>query len=334
MSPTLHDVARVAGVSSKTVSNVVNGRPHVRPETRIKVERAIEKLGYRPNLTAKQLKYGRSGFWTLAIPQIDSPYFAELAARFTSAAKHSGYILLLDVTESDPATERAVLAGTQPQGTDGLIFSPLSLQLDEIEHRSDDTPIVFLGECDTPDNVDHVQVDSFEASLAVTNHLIDLGGSRVAAIGVQPNRGTSTPRLAGYREALERRGLASHPEWEATVEQYERLDGQRAMEQLLNLSPRPDAVFCFNDEMAIGALRACRHAGVDVPRDVLIAGFDDVAEASFCAPSLTTVSPDIDRLVEETVRLLVTRIEGTRDTAERVNIPWRLTVRESTAGSP
>lgn len=332
MAPTLRDVAQRAGVSTKTVSNVLNGHPHVRASTRERVEQAIESLGYRPNLTARQLKFGRSGFWTLAIPQIDSPYFAELAARFTDAATRRGYVLLLDVTRSDPATERAVLSGTQPQGIDGLIFSPLSLKVEEIEARTDDTPVVFLGECDTPHHFDHVQVDSFEASFAMTSHLIESGRTRIAAIGVQPNRGTSTPRLAGYREALRYHGLPQRTAWEIGVERYEWSDGQLAMTRLLQLPDRPEAVFCFNDEMAIGALRACRTHGLDVPGDIAVAGFDDIAEASFSAPSLTTVAPDLDRLVDETVRLLVSRVEGTRDIAERVIVPWRLVIRESTAG--
>lgn len=330
MPATLKDVAALAGVSIKTASNVVNDRPHIRPATRERVEQAIATLGYRPNLMARQLKNGRAGFLALAIPQVDWPYFAELAERFTHAAAKAGYILLLEATRAEAEAERALLSGAGPHQVAGLVFSPLSLTADEIAQRTDPTPLVLLGERAVPPGVDHVALDSVAAARAMTEHLLGLGRRRIAVIGYRSERGTSSVRMEGYLAALRAAGVERRPEYEIDVRAYERQEGLDAMRRLLELPEPPDAVFCFNDLMAIGALRACREAGVRVPEDVAVAGFDDIAEAEFCNPALTSVSPDMDHLTTETVRLLVGRIEGTREGSERVDVPWRIVVRAST----
>lgn len=332
MAATLRDVALLAGVSPKTASNVINDRPHVKPTTRAKVEAAIEALNYKPNLTARQLKYGRSGFLNLAIPQIDWPYFAEVAARLTDAATEAGYVLLLDVTRAEVRAERALMSGVQPSKVDGLIFSPLALTADEIAGRSDTTPMVLLGERAVPPGHDHVSVDSVAAAKAMTEHLIGLGRERIAAIGYMSNSGTGSVRMAGYHAALAEAGRRRRPEYEIGVSNYLRIEGKIAMKRLLALADRPDAVFCFNDLMAIGALQACREAGVRVPEDIAIAGFDNIAESQFTAPTLTTVAPDLGALTRETLRLLLGRIQGVRTEAESVQVPWRIVVRESTGG--
>lgn len=332
MGATLRDVAALAGVSPKTASNVVNNRPHVRPATRANVERAIKQLGYRPNLTARGLKSGRSGFLNLAVPQIDMPYFAELSARLTEAASEAGFILLLDVTRANAQTERDLLDGIAPHKVDGLIFSPLAVSADAIVARRDDTPLVLLGERAVPAGYDHVAVDSVAAAQAMTEHLIKLGRSRIAVIGYESAEGTASVRLRGYHLALQAAGLSIRPDYEVGVRRYERAEGYEAMLALLHLPDPPDAVFCFNDLMAIGALRACRETGIRVPWDIAIAGFDNIAETEYCEPRLTTVAPDLDFLTHETLRLLITRINGERTEVEQVQVPWSIKVRESTLG--
>ncbi len=332
MAVRLRDVAERAGVSIRTASNVVNDYEHVRPETRAKVQAAIDELGYRPNLSAKQLKYGRSGFLALAIPQIDSPYFAELAQKFTAAAAERGWIAIMDVTGGTAEQERIVLSGMQSHMVDGLLFSPLAVKAEDFAHRRDTTPLVLLGERAVPDGYDHVAVDSVAASRTMVDHLLGLGRRRIAAIGYEAFDGTASVRVQGYRDALAAAGVPFDPALTVGVAAYAREEGRRAMQQLLALPQPPDAVFCFNDLMAIGALQACRLAGVRVPEDVAVAGFDNISEAEFTDPPLTTIAPDLDALARESMRLLLGRIDGTRsgETAEDVEIPWRLVVRGST----
>ena len=328
MAVRLQDVAREAGVSIKTVSNVVNNRPVVRPATRKRVEAAIEALGYRPNATARQLRYGRSGFLALVVPQIDSPYFSTLANAFTQKALQRGWVTLLESTQGSREAELAVLAGQQSHLVDGIAFSPLSLSPADVRNRTDATPMVLLGERGIPDGFPHVAVDSVAAASAVVSHLIRAGRSRIAAIGVESVQGTASVRLAGYRSALATAGLPERPEYIVGVSEYTRSAGRDAMGELLRLPEPPDAVFCFNDVMAIGALRACSEAGVEVPSQVAVAGFDDIPEGEFSTPSLTTVRPDLDTLVEGMLDNLLGQVQG-RDERPTAPVGWELVVRES-----
>ncbi len=332
MAVRLRDVAERAGVSVKTASNVINNYPHIKTSTRERVEAAIRELRYRPNESARQLKHGRSGFLALAVPQMDAPYFAELASRLSVEASKSGYILLLDVTGASPDAERIVLDGVRSHVIDGLIFSPLALSAREIAARADDLPMVLLGERAAPAGYDRVAVDSVTAARAMTEHLLGLGRRRVAAIGRESFRGTASVRLRGYKQALAAAGVGYDPELVKGVAEYQRSDGKVAMEELLALDQPPDAVFCFNDLMAVGALRACFEAGVRVPEDVAVAGFDDIAEGQFSIPTLTTVAADLDVLAREAIRLLIHRIQKIPESPERPTVPWRLQLRESTMG--
>ncbi len=330
MAVILRDVAERAGVSIKTASNVINNYKHVRPATREKVEAAIAELGYRPNLSARQLKYGRSGFVALALPYVNSPYFAELASRFSAAAAQTGFIPLLDITDGDIVAERHVLSGVQTHMIDAVVFSPLTVTADEIAARSDTTPMVLLGERGIPDGYDHVAVDSVAAAEAMTEHLISLGRRRIAAIGRESAQGTASVRLDGYLTALESHGIAVDESLIIGVDNYERSAGYGAMQHLLRLEEPPDAVFAFNDLLALGALRACADAGVAVPGDVAVAGFDDITEGHYSHPRLTTVSPDVPFLIDEVLRLLRGLITEPERDVEDVVVPWRLKIREST----
>lgn len=331
MAVRLRDVAELAGVSLKTVSNVVNDRPVVHPETRSRVEEAIRQLGYRPNATARQLRYGRSGFLALVVPKIDSPYFATLADVFTQQALKRGWVTLLETTNGDPDAERAVLAGRQSHLVDGIAFSPLSLSPAEFRQRADTTPMVLLGERGIPDEFPHAAVDSVEAAEAVVEHLIRTGRTRIAAIGVETKQGTASVRLAGYRRALAHAGIPEQPDYVVGVSEYSRDAGKEAMTALLQLPTPPDAVFCFNDLMAIGALRACAEATVRVPTDVAVAGFDDIPEGRFSTPTLTTVRPDLESLVTQVLDKLLAQVRGL-DPVQASRIDWELIVRESSAG--
>lgn len=332
MAIRLKDVAERAGVSVKTASNVINDYPHIRPATRARVQAAIDELRYRPNLSARRLKHGRAGFLALALPRLNEPYFAELAATLSSEAMRRGYILLLDATEGLSEAEQLVLDGMRSHVIDGVVFSPLALVAEQIAARRDVLPMVLLGERATPPGYDHVSVDSVAAADAVTSHLIWLGRGRIGAIGHEPSEGTASVRSRGYRAALDRAGVPYDPDLVVGVRAWSREEGRRAMQRLLALPEPPDAVFCFSDLMAIGAVRACHEAGVRVPEDIAVAGFDDIDETRYSTPTITTISPDMTLLSREVLRLLIDRIEGERTEAESVSVPWTLQIRESTVG--
>lgn len=336
----LRHVAALAGVSIKTVSNVINGRPHVTPETKSRVEEAVRQLGYRPNLNARALRSGRSGVIALALPTLDAPYFAEIAHSVVRAAASRHWTVFIDETDGDPTRELDVIRGLGPHLIDGLIFSPLSLGPAEITSQRDARPLVMLGERCLDGTTDHVVVDNVAAAQIATQHLIDIGRRRIAAIGDQPRVPTDTARLrlAGYRAALAEAGLPAESKLVTQPVAYTREEGARLMDELLDLDHPPDAVFCFNDLLAIGAMYAIRGRGLRVPDDIAVVGFDDIAEGRFSNPSLTTIAPDKDALGEKAVSLLERRLSsgtnsgGDQPAAEEVILGAELVVRESTGG--
>src|ERR687888_1499957 len=281
----LKDVAERAGVSIKTVSNVVNGYLHVRADTRDRVERAIRELQYRPNLSARSLRAARSGVVALALPELDVPYFAELARHIVAAAETRGWTVLIDQTEGSRERERIVVDGIRRELIDGLIFSPLALTASDLAERSDATPMVLLGERIGGDDLvaDHVVVDNVAAARTAVTHLVDLGRRRIAAIGAQriASGVTARLRLRGYRAALRKAGLPQDPSLVRQADAYHRADGAAAMAALLELPEPPDAVFCFNDLLALGALRTLLQRGVRVPEDVALVGFDDIEDGRY-----------------------------------------------------
>ena len=333
----LKDVAARAGVSIKTVSNVVNGYAHVREETRRRVEQAIAELQYRPNLSARSLRAARSGVVALALPELDAPYFAELARHIVAAAEKRGWTVLIDQTEGTRDRERIVADGIRSELIDGLIFSPLALTASDLAKRSDATPMVLLGERIGGENLiaDHVVVDNVTAAQQATEHLIQLGRRRIAAIGAQPGIAagvTARLRLRGYRQALRRAGLPVDESLIRPAMAYHRADGAAAMAELLRLEQPPDAVFCFNDLLALGALRTLLRHGVRVPDDIALVGFDDIEDGRYATPTLTTIKPDKEQIGQLAVDLLADRLAGDRSAPRELLARHELVVRESTTG--
>ncbi|MFC0007238.1 LacI family DNA-binding transcriptional regulator [Micromonospora siamensis] len=328
----LKDVAERAGVSVKTVSNVVNGYLHVKPDTRARVEEAIAELNYRPNLSARNLRKGRTGVIALAVPELDIPYFAELARHVVAAAADHGWTVLIDQTGGRREQERVAAAGIGDHMIDGLIFSPLALTADDLAGL-DGLPTVLLGERVDHGPADHVAIDNVTAAREMTAHLIGLGRRRIAAIGAQrtPEGASARLRLAGYTTALAEAGIDYDERLVAPASVWHRADGAAAMRQLLASGVRPDAVFCFNDTLALGALRALHEAGLKVPDDVAVAGFDDIEDGRFSVPTLTTVSPDKEQIARLAVELLAGRLATDREAPPReLTAPHHLTPREST----
>ncbi|MEY9964968.1 DNA-binding LacI/PurR family transcriptional regulator [Streptacidiphilus sp. MAP12-16] len=332
VAPRLKDVAEAAGVSVKTVSNVVNGSVQVAEETRARVQRAIDVLGYQPNVTARRLRTGRSGVIALAFPELPSPYFAELAVEVIAAARRHRCTVLMDDTGGDPAAELRIASGLGDPMIDGVILSPLGLDQAELLARGRQIPLVLLGEADLGPVADRVHIDNVSAARDITRHLVEQGHRRIGAIGWQDPypRATAQQRLLGYTQALEEAGQPVDASLFPPVRAYFRPDGAAAMRRLLKLPERPDAVFCFNDLLALGAMRAAHEAGLRIPEDIALAGFDDVEEAEYAIPSLTTVAPDKRRIAELAVNCLLERVENVYDGPSRMITPgYRIVVRES-----
>ncbi len=341
--PRIKDVAARAGVSEKTVSNVINDYAHVSDRTRRAVREAIDELGYRVNLAGRHLRRGHTGIIALVVPELDIPYFAELANRVIAEAERTGLTVLVHRTRADRQHELAALDGFGSDFADGVILSPLALTAEDLKglhERRGSLPAVLLGERVEPGYADHVAIDNVRAAREATEHLLGLGRRRVLVVGGRdrPGPGTAEARTLGYRTALAAAGLPTDAEAVLPVLEFRSPDGAAAIGGLLDAArrdgaERPDALLCLNDQLALGALRALHDRGVRVPEDVAVVGFDDVEGGRFSVPTLTTVSPDKQALAAVAVELLTARIaeSGTPATPpqERV-VPHRLIVREST----
>jgi DNA-binding LacI/PurR family transcriptional regulator len=329
-------VARVAGVSFKTVSNVINNHPHVRDTTRAKVEQAIQELGYRPNLTARSLRSGHTGAITLALPQLSLPYFAELADAVIEAAAKHGLVVLIEQTGADRGRELEVMASPRLKMSDGLIFSPLALGQEDVDLIKADVPIVLLGERIFGSASDHVTMQNVTAARAATEHLLDLGRKRIAVVGAHEGEviGSAGLRLRGYREALEARGIPYDDGIVAYVVDWHRSNGAAAMHDLLDRGATFDAVFGLNDTLAQGAVRVLQEAGFRVPADIAVIGFDDLDETRYTLPTLSSVDPGRTEIAETAIRMLLERIKDPQGTPPReIETAFKVVARESTVGA-
>jgi DNA-binding LacI/PurR family transcriptional regulator len=333
---TLRDVADRAQVSIRTVSNVVSGYTHVSEKMRQRVLDAIEQLDYRPNPVARTLRTGRTGMLALVVPEIDVPYFSELARDVITAAAEFGYRVMIDQTAHDHERERDLLTGAnRTMLFDGILFSPLVTR-QELEQMPGRTtmPLVLLGEHEFDGRYDHVAIDNERAAHDATRHLLDLGATRIAAIGAQPDEDYTTPqqRTAGYEAALREAGIEPDPQLMQPAAHYRRADGYAAAQTLLALPDRPQAIFCYSDLLAMGALRAVFDAGLRVPEDVAIIGIDDIEEGRYSRPSLSTVSLDTPFIAHHAVARIIARIDDPDVPAEEVVAPHVVLPRESTLG--
>ncbi|MFB4426483.1 LacI family DNA-binding transcriptional regulator [Streptomyces sp. QL37] len=345
--PRIKDVARHAGVSEKTVSNVINDYVHVSERTRRVVQESIEHLGYRVNLAGRHLRKGRTGIIALVVPELDVPYFAELARHVIREAEQLSLTVLIHQSGADREHELAALAGFGSDFVDGIILSPLALTADDVRQRAGAPPTVLLGEL-LEEGADHVAIDNEKAARQATEHLIALGRRNILAVGGHeaPGLGTAEARTRGYLAALAEEGLTRHPDALLAVDDFRMPAGARAVSRALDAGLRPDGLLCLNDQLALGALRALHEHGLRVPEDVAVIGFDDVEGGRFSVPTLSTVAPDKAAVARVAVQLLHHRIEesavlppptddpgspGVQEPQDRV-VAHRLVLRESTEG--
>ncbi|MEY9852286.1 DNA-binding LacI/PurR family transcriptional regulator [Leifsonia sp. EB41] len=335
MPATLRDVADRAQVSVRTVSNVVSGYEHVSEKMRTRVMRAIDDLGYVPNPIARTLRTGKTGLLSLVVPEIDVPYFSELARAVIDEADALGFQVMIDQTGHDHDRERQLLRGGGRRNLfDGMLFAPLATrdELDDIE-ASEELPIILLGEHAFDGRFDHVAIDNIQAAHDATAHLLESGRTRIAAIGAQPKEEYATPlqRTKGFQLALEEHGRQPVKALQMTAPHYGRADGYAAAAALIAQDRRPDAIFCYSDLLAMGAVRAVFDAGLRVPEDIAVIGIDDIEEGRFSRPSLSTVSLDIPFIARTAVTRLAARIDDPAVAAQEFIAPHQLIPRESTA---
>lgn len=317
---TIKDVAREAGVSFKTVSNVLNDTGSMREETRQRVRRAIDRLGYTVNVSAKSLRTGSTGLIGLAIFGFSQPFAPYLADQVIEYARRHDYGVIVDTYGQQGQGLLPVLRQASRLGADGwMVFADRPFE-DGGTLLEQSYPLVMAGDYLSYDRVDQVTMPNVEGLRYATGRLLDSGCRRIALFGadgghhdhgsyMRATEGTQALRVRGYLEAFEERGL--HADMDMLYSRPLVADGgAHAVDDMISRGELPDAIVCLNDAMALGALHGLQIHGIRVPKDIQVIGFDNVPESSFSNPALTTIDPDVGDYAAHAVDMLIERIEG------------------------
>ena len=327
----IRDVASHAGVSIATVSRTINSVPTVDKELAARVWRSIAELNYFPNTQARALVSGKSRLMGLLISEITNPFFPELIQGFEEIASEHSYETLIGSTNYDTRRMELCIRRMIERHVEGVAVMTFGIEgplLGELVSRN--IPMVFVDAAITGTKAAVLQVDYQQGFKEAVRHLADLGHTRMAFITGPMVQRTCELRQQAFEDALKLCGLDVRPEW--IVEgNHSLLGGMAAMEKLLKQRERPTAVLCSNDLTAIGVLRTLASAGISVPGDVSVVGFDDIDLTQFVFPPLTSIRMSRSDLARGAFSLLRAQVEGTEVTPQRrAMVPTSLTVREST----
>lgn len=324
------DVAQRAGVSVATVSRVLNGHTNVREVTREKVRAAVASSGYRINELARNLRTAESRLLLTMVPDFGNPFYAAIVRGIDSVARQNGYFMLLCDTGADPLRERSYFDLLRGRRADGAIcLDPAAVQKALAEEAST-LPWVACCEFDPAAGVPYVGIDNHRAAGDVVRYLLGKGHRRIALINSGQGYLYGRQRLAGYRDALHDAGIEADPAWLIELDSLDYDAGEDAAARLAALgATRPTAVFAVSDTLAIGVMNGLRGAGLAVPDDVAVVGFDDIAVAAHVDPPLTTVSQPMQQLGESAAELLLKRLRDPRADVPGVLLPHRLIQRGS-----
>ena len=324
---TIREIAAAAGVSTATVSRVVNGGVGVEPGLAKRVQGVIDDFGYTPNLVARGLRTQATKVIALVIADIENPFFTSVCRGVEDAARRHDFSVMLCNTDESATKEAGYLEILAAQSVAGVIISAASTASDVTSLTSRGISVVAIGRKLGPE-IDCVRTDSYAGARNATRHLLEYGAHRVACITGPHGVATAEERLEGYREAMENSRITLDPE---LIEYANfREDGSyRATRRMLSLPNPPDAIFVANNRMLVGALRACREAGVEIPNQVSLVGFDDLPWADLTTPSITTLRQPTYEIGAAAARLLVERLQGNREPGREIVFQPELVVRES-----
>lgn len=335
VGPTIKQVAALAGVSTATVSRALAGAANVSPKLAARIESAVAELGYSSNVIASSLRRNRTDTIGMVVPDISNPFFTALIQHVDHALAQRGWQMLLCDSQSDVDVEAKRLNSLITRRVDGVIISPTN----EIESAaavrsaSARTPVVQVDRLARDTDTDWVGIDDEFAQSLIVTHLRELGVRSAAFVSSELTNSSTELRRAGFLKHAAMRQITVLPEW-IELGDYTVQWGQEAARRILGGPPRPDAIVCADDLIALGVLQACRELDVEVPTDLVVIGFDDIPFAALSTPPLTTIVQPLSAIATEGVRLLAQAIEGTSaHQPMRTSLGSTLVVRESSVAT-
>jgi LacI family transcriptional regulator, galactose operon repressor len=332
--PTIHEVAKRAGVGSITVSRVVNNSGYISPKTRERVEKAIAELGYVPNTLARSLRSRRTNTVGLMVTDITNPFFTTLARGVEDAANEAGYTVIFCNTDESVVKEEKYLNVLLQKQVDGLLLVPSQSRASAIQQiQKHGTPVVVVDRRIPGGNVDTVRCDSVDGAYQIMKYLVSLGHQQIAIMSGAVGVSTADDRVAGYRKALEEAGIPIDEEY--IFRQDFTPDGGYAMTmKAINLPLRPTALIAANNFITIGAMKALQEVGLEVPEDIALVGFDDLPPALVTFPFFTVASQPAYQMGTRAMQLLLERLEGKEmNEFQEIILPTQLIIRRSSGHS-
>ncbi|QCJ44735.1 LacI family transcriptional regulator [Bacillus sp. S3] len=326
---TIHDVAKLANVSIATVSRVTSNEEVVNEKTKKRVLKAMEELGYLPNSAARTLRMAQSNIIVVLMINIKNSFFSEFIRGIEEVAREAGYYLLIGSTDGDTEKEKEYINLIRESRADGVILTTANAQADTaIDKISQNSPMVLTFDYIPNPDIPSISIDNESASRKITNHLVELGHHRIAHITGDMKRLQSQTRLAGYKQAFYQHNLLID---ESLIQEggYLLEDGYSAAQKLLAFENRPTAIYGGNDNVAIGALKAVQDAGLRVPEDIAIVGFDDIDMARYTNPGLTTIHQPRYEIGKRAMDLLLKKIKKEKIDRPHIILEDQLMIRQS-----
>jgi DNA-binding LacI/PurR family transcriptional regulator len=327
--PTIYDVAREAGVSTTTVSKILNNTGRISDKTKQKVLKIMDDLNYQPNVLASAMKGKSTYSIAFLIPDIDNPIYAKYMKHIENHGQELGYNIVMCSTENDPAKEARHIVSMRQKRVDGFIIASKFSNVALLEELIQEGFPVSLFAHERPEfSVDSVSVDDYVGGYEATKHLLSLGHKKIAIIGEESYSGRA--RIRGYRQAILDEGL--EVDEELILYSDSSIEGAKyhAGQMLKQSKNRPTAIFGYNDLSAIGAMMAAKESGLKVPEDISVIGFDNISLCEIVDPPLTSIDMPVAELGKKVMDLLVGKIEGTEKTKQRISLLPKLIMRQST----
>ena len=331
--PTLHDVAKRAQVSVATVSNYLNDYPYVKEVTKERIQSAIDDLGYVTNLQARNLRSGRTGLISLSLPDLNQIYFAELAEEIIMCARRCNYQIIVESTGNDRQREIESARMMATNMTDGLILSPTSMRSDDVKELEGNYPLVILGERIFNAPAPQIMIANEDGAKKVTSHLLDAGCRTIAVIGGTLDNSSPSSRslrTQGYLNTFKERGLRADVNLIRECGEWTSAEGAKAVRALYEQGIHPDGIFALNDLLALGVISQLREMQIRVPEDVRVVGFDNIDEARYAVPSLTTIDPNRSHIAELAISSILEQLNsGSRAPQQCMNVDCSIRYRIS-----
>ncbi len=329
MGITIKDVAKEAGVSLMTVSRVINNKEHIAAATREKVQTALKKLNYMPNISARNLVLKKTDFLGLVVPDISNPFFGDLVKASEKIAKDKGYSIILGDSDGDITAETEYIEAFRGRMCEAIILVAPRSKDSVLQELNSRIPLILVDRKVDDDEIIQVYLDNAGGAYSAVCHLLELGHRRIGFVMGPENVPNSHRRKAGYIDALKDYGITYDPDLEFQGE-FKVNTGKEAFEKFIKLEHPPTAVFNSNDLMAFGFVIAARDAGYSIPDDFSVVGFDDVFLSSLMEPSLTTVRYPFVEMGMQAINMLLDSFDSSRKFTINENLKHELIVRKST----